>query len=112
MTNTVNKAIVIALWLITTILAGYEVFLVRHITYYIYLMIVDKFILPVNIVERIRGVGIGNIASLVMAIIAIVIVVGGFDYHWEHAGEKKSYRLFAATIIFQVAILALYIVIM
>jgi hypothetical protein len=98
------------IWLITTILAGYEVFLARHIAYYSYLWIVDKYILPVNIIERIRGIGIGNLASLVMAIIAIVIVVGGFDYHWEHAGEWKSYRVLAITIVFQLIILVLYIV--
>ena len=98
------------LWLATTILAGYEVFLARHIVYYSYLRILDKFSLPISMVERLRGTSVGNIASLIMAIIAIAIVVGGFDYHWIHAGERKSYRIMAWTFLFQFAILTLYIV--
>ncbi len=97
------------LWALTALLAGYEVFLTRHIVSRLYLKILDRLSLPINVLERLGATGLGNIASLIMAILAIMIVVGGFDYHWSHGGEKRSFKLLGWTFGFQIIILALYI---
>jgi hypothetical protein len=63
------------------------------------------------VLDRLSAVGVGNIASLIMAIIAIVIVVGGFDYHWSHGGEPGSFKILALTLAFQIFIQVLYILV-
>jgi len=103
------KGISMLLWALTAYLAGYQIFLVRSIVSNIYLIVLENFEVPINVLERLSATGIGNIASLTMAIIAIVIVVGGFDYHWNHGGEPRSFKLLAGTLAFQMFIQALYI---
>jgi hypothetical protein len=103
------RGISMLLWAVTAYLAGYQVFLVRSITTRIYLSLLERMSIPINVLERLSATGVGNIASLIMAIIAIVIVVGGFDYHWNHGGGLRSFKLLAGTLIFQVFIQALYI---
>ena len=109
MKQAVIKALTMLLWAITALLAGYEVFLTRHIVRYLYLRLFDIFFFPPSITERLSATAVGNIAALVMAVFAIAIVVGGFDYHWMHAGTKKSLRIFGATVIFELVILIIYI---
>ena len=95
------KAITMILWVGTAILAGYEIFLTRYIATQLYFLVQNSREVPLTVLARLSATGVGNIAAFGMAIIAIVIVVGGFDYHWRHGGEKKSFRLLGLTLIFQ-----------
>ena len=63
------------LWGLTAVIAGYEVFLIRYIVTQIYFLILKIQDVPINVLERLSATGVGNIASLGMAIIAIAIVV-------------------------------------
>jgi len=103
------KGLSMLLWAVTAYLAGYQVFLIRSIIASLYLIILENLSVPINVLERLSATGVGNIASLIMAIIAIVIVVGGFDYHWSHGGELRSFKVLAGTFIFQFFIQTLYI---
>ncbi len=105
----VLKGISMLLWALTAYLAGYQIFLIRSIVSSLYLNLLENFSVPITVLERLSATGIGNIASLIMAIIAIVIVVGGFDYHWSHGGEPRSFKLLAMTLAFQFSIQALYL---
>jgi hypothetical protein len=105
----VYKVISLLLWAVTSILAGYEIFLTRSIVYTLYARVVTAFSIPFNVLERLSASATGNLSSLVMAIIALAIVVGGIDFHWKHAGEPRSFKVFALTFGFQLAVLALYI---
>jgi len=89
------------LWIATAILAGYEIFLARYIVTQLYFLVQNSREVPITVLTKLSATGVGNIASFGMAIVAIVIVVGGFDYHWRHGGEKKSFQLLVLTIIFQ-----------
>ena len=109
MKKVIFKFIAMILWGVTAILAGYEVFLARHIVSNLYIRLLDRYALPINVLERLSATGVGNIAALIMAIVAIVIVVGGWDYHWSHAGEKRSFILLGCTLVFQVIVFGLYI---
>jgi len=102
----VSKVIAMLLWAFTAIVAGFEIFFTRAMSISIYYKLQEG---PIHILHRITAAPIGNIAALVMAIVAIAIVVGGFDYHWKYAGEYRSYRLFAWTFAFQFAFWALYL---
>ena len=97
------------LWLATAIIAGYEVFVTRYIVTNLYFRLLDCLTIQINVLERLSATGVGNLAALVMAIIAIVIVVGGFDYHWSYGGESKSYKLLAWTFLFQIIVLGLHL---
>jgi len=99
------------LWALTAYLAGYQIFLIRSIVASVYLRLLENFTVPINVLERLSATGVGNIASLLMAILAIVIVVGGFDYHWGHAGEFRSFKILACTLAFQFFIQVLYILV-
>jgi len=101
------KAISIILWAGTAILAGYEIFLARYIVTQLYFLVQNNREVPLTVLTRLSATGAGNIASMGMAIIAIAIVVGGYDYHWRHGGEKKSFRLLGLTLIFQATFLIL-----
>jgi hypothetical protein len=97
------------LWALTAYLAGYQVFLVRTIVERIYLNLLENLSVPITVLERLSAVGVGNIASLLMGILAIVIIVGGFDYHWSHGGEARSFKLLAGTLAFQLFVQAVYV---
>jgi hypothetical protein len=107
----IYKIVAMVLWGLTTWLATYEIFLARGIVENLYSRLVIANVLPSTILERLSAVAVGNIASLGMAILAIVIVVGGFDYHWSHAGEQRSFKLFGITFAFQLAFLGLSIIV-
>lgn len=95
------------LWGVTAYLAIYEIFLVRSIVSTIYLGVLERLSQPINVLEKLSATGLGNVASLIMAILAVVIVVGGWDYHWKFGGEPRSFRLLGWTLTFQLALLAL-----
>ena len=99
------------LWAITAYLAGYQIFLIRSIVSKAYLSVLENFSVPINVLERLSATGVGNIASLIMAIIGIVIVVGGFDYHWSHGGESRSFKVLGITFAFQFTIQAIYLLV-
>jgi hypothetical protein len=95
------------LWFITSWLAVQEIFLARSMVISIYFRVLDRYSLPVNVLERLSAAATGNLAALGMAIVAIVIVIGGFDYHWNHVGEKRSYKIFAWTFAFELVFLVI-----
>ncbi len=109
MKNALQKIVAMGLWLISALLAGYEVFLVRHIVRHTYLWLHEIFVFSPRTVERLTASAIGNLAAVLMAFVAIAIVIGGFDYHWSYAGQRKSYKLLAFTFILELAILGTYI---
>jgi len=103
------KGISMLLWALTVYLAGYQIFLIRSIVSSVYLNLLENISVNITVLDRLSATGVGNIASLIMAIIAIVIVVGGFDYHWSYGGEPRSFKVLAVTLVFQFAIQALYV---
>lgn len=97
------------LWGVSAYLAGYEIFLSRSIVSRLYLLTLVYYSIPINVLERLSATGIGNVSSLLMAIIAIAIVVGGFDFHWMYGGSKRSFTVLGLTLIPQFIFLAIYI---
>lgn len=107
MKENIIKTISMLLWSLTAVLAGYEVFLIRYIVTQLYFIVLDWREVSITVLEKLSATGVGNVASLGMAIIAIVIVVGGFDFHWKHAGERRSFIILGWTFVFQLVILGI-----
>jgi len=108
MKKIILKTVAMLLWSLTAVIAGYEVFIARYIVSNLYFLLLVRLSTPINVLERLSATGIGNISALIMAIVAIVIVVGGFDYHWTYGGDKRSFKLLAWTIVFQLLFIGLY----
>ena len=97
------------LWGATAYLAGYEIFITRTLVSNLVLIALNHFAIQVSVLEKIGATGIGNIASLMMAMVAIAIIVGGFDFHWSYGGSKRSYIVLLITLAFQLSYLGIYV---
>ena len=65
------KSISMLLWGATAYLAGYEIFITRTLVSNVVLIALNHFAIQVSVLEKIGATGIGNIASLMMAMVAI-----------------------------------------
>ena len=75
MKENIIKTISMLLWSLTAVLAAYEVFLIRYIVTQLYFIVMEWREVPITVLEKLSATGVGNVASLGMAIVAIVIVV-------------------------------------
>jgi len=107
MKENIIKTCVMLLWGLTAVVAAYEIFLTRYIVTQLYFLVLEWRKIPITVLDKLSATGVGNVASLGMAIVSIVIVVGGFDYHWKHAGERRSFIFLGCTILFQLFILGI-----
>lgn len=108
MKSTLLKSSSMLFWGVTAYLAGYEIFITRTLVSTLFLMALDRFAVRISVLEKIGATGIGNIASLLMAILAIAIIVGGFDFHWSYGGTKRSFKVLLITLVLQFAYLCIY----
>jgi peptidoglycan/LPS O-acetylase OafA/YrhL len=97
--------VVVVLWLLTSFLAYWEIWTVRALIVRVatrYFMTQAGFSL---IMANAKADPYGKVTAILMTIIAIVVIIFGFDYHFEYAGQSKSWKLFAWTFGFQLLIL-------
>jgi hypothetical protein len=98
---------IVVLWLVTSLIAFWEIMTVRALVIRVLIrcyMARDGLSL---IMANARADPYGRVTAIIMTFIAIVIVVFGFDYHFDNAGKPKSWKLFAWTFGFQFLLLAL-----
>lgn len=98
------------LWLSTTILAVYEISLVRNIVDSIYtrwLLLSGR---TAQLKAAFEATTLAQGVTIGMAILAIVIIIGGFEYHSKRVGETKTLKILAWTLGIQTLILILGIV--
>lgn len=100
-------ALTFVLWALTAFLAIWEIFVVRAIV----VRIATRYFMgQVGLTRTMAGVHAntyGKGVTLFMALIAIMVVLLGFDYHFAHVSERRSWKIFAWTLGIQVAILGL-----
>jgi hypothetical protein len=94
------------LWLATAILAVYEINLVREIVDSIYGRWLSSTDRSSQVRTAFAATALGQGITIVMAILAIAIVIGGFEYHCKRVGETRSLRILAGTLAVQIFILA------
>lgn len=97
------------LWLVTAVLAFFEIIAVRDIVYNFYARLVIAFDGAVQTADHAVAIWLGQASVVVMTIVAIVITVGGFEYHYRHLGRPQSLKVLLWTLGIQVAILLVYL---
>ena len=95
------------LWLITTVLAFWEILLLRDIGIGLYLHYASSSVhVPSSLLAGQANV-IGQIGIILGGIIAIAIVPAGAEYHYWHFGTPKSWRMFGYVFGFQALVILL-----
>lgn len=95
------------LWAATGVLAIWEITLVRAASQRLLTRYFASHGSPSTLLAGVRADPFSKVVALIMTALALVIVVGGFDYHLDHAGKRRSWRLFAWTLGVQLALLLL-----
>ncbi len=98
---------VVVLWLLTSLFAFWEIMTVRALVIRVAIRTFMERDGLSLIMANARADPYGKVVAIVMTIIAIFIVVFGFDYHFEYAGKPKSWKFFGWTFGFQILLLAL-----
>lgn len=98
-----------ALWLLSVVLLFVVIVILRDAIVLLYAWLASPPTNPgVQYGQRYwLGVGISNIAILVLAILGVVFVIGTGEYHYRHWGTRGSRRLFVWSFGIQLAVLAL-----
>lgn len=92
----------VLLWLGTAILGLYEIALLREVILRAY----ARFS-PASSQWLQQAQALGSWGVFLMGAVWIALVIGGAEYHYRHAGQRSSWRLFTWTLLTQVAALAL-----
>jgi hypothetical protein len=95
------------MWLATAVLAGYQIALVPNIVISIYARLTVLFDQTTLTRSTFEAAALGQGATIVMAIFAITIIIGGFEYHRKHVGETRSLKVLIWTLGIQLSILVL-----
>jgi len=98
------------LWLATVILAVYEISLVRNIVGSIYAHVLALADRSTQVIAAFEATALAQGITVGMAILAIAIIIGGFEIHSKHVGETKTLKILAWTLGIQMIILVLGLV--
>lgn len=92
----------IALWLGTAVLGLYEIALLREMLLRAYV----RFGPPSSLLLQ-QAQALGSWGVFFMGALWVAIVIGGGEFHYRHAGQRASWRLFGLTVLVQLGLLAL-----
>jgi len=95
------------LWLGTAVLAVVEIGLIRNLVLSLYAWISTLQDRTVQVRGTFTGVALSQWATILMAIVAIGVIMGGFEYHHRRVGDPKSTRILLWTLGVQAVILLL-----
>ena len=98
---------VVVLWLLTSLIAFWEIMTLRSLVIRVAIRVFMERDGLSLIMANARADLYGKVAAIIMTIIAIFIVVFGFDYHFDNIGKSKSWIFFGWTFGFQFLLLAL-----
>jgi hypothetical protein len=81
------------LWLITAVLAFYEIVAVRSLIFDLYAHFLNWSGGKVHSSDTFLAVTLGNASIYVMVFVAIAVIIGGFEYHHKRIGDPQSQRV-------------------
>ena len=99
------------LWLATAVLAFYEILVVRDIVFSLYARLVAALDNSVQVTDRFLATALGQASVYIMVVVAIAIIIGGFEYHHKRVGNPRSRKILLWTLGIQVGILLLGLII-
>jgi hypothetical protein len=91
--------VTVLLWLGTALVGLYELFVMRELLYHVYVVLGGR--------DPGVAAALGVWGVLVLALVWIGAFIGGAEYHYQHVGERQSWRLFGWIIAIEVVILVL-----
>ena len=97
------------LWLVTAVLAFFEILAVRDIVYGFYARLVVAFKGAAETADYAVATWLAQAAVYMMVVVAVAIIIGGFEYHRRHIGEPRSLKVLLWTVGIQLAILLVYL---
>jgi hypothetical protein len=97
--------------LVTAVLALFEILAVRDIVFNLYAHFMASSEAFVRYVNYYTATALGQAAVYVMVVVAIAVVVGGFEYHRQHVGQPQSQKILLWTLGIQLAILVAYLLV-
>jgi hypothetical protein len=108
-TNKVTSAVVaFVLWLATAAVGLWQITIVREMLFALFARFSGVSISGYEIFKQAQlAAALGTWLVVILAIVWIIVFVGGAEYHYRHVGTPRSWRLFAWTIGVELAIFAL-----
>jgi hypothetical protein len=86
------------MWLMTAILAVYQIALVREIVLSIYAWVLFWTGRNAQVRTDFEAAALGQWVTIVMAILAIVLIIGGFEYYHKRVGDAKALKILSWTL--------------
>jgi hypothetical protein len=86
------------MWLITAVLAVLQISVMRQIVLSIYTTIVMINGENTGLKTAFQATALEQGVTIVMGILAIVIIIGGFEYHHRRVGDPKSLKILGWTL--------------
>jgi hypothetical protein len=83
----------------------------RDIVFNMYARLVIMFNGTVQATDYAVATWLGQGTAYVMVVVAIAIVIGGFEYHRQHINQPRSLRVLLWTLGIQLAILLVYLLV-
>ena len=99
------------MWLLTAVLAVYQIALVREIVLSIYAWFLFLTGRNAQVRTDFETAALGQGVIVVMAIFAIAVIIGGFEYCHKRVGDAKALKILGWTLGIQVLILVLGLVV-
>ncbi len=98
------------LWLATSALAVWEISIIRNAVVGFY----ARFLAPENAggqgTTYWQATNLSQWAVIILAVFAIGVIIGGFEYHHRRVGEKKSLKVLGYTLGIQLFLLAVALI--
>lgn len=94
------------MWSLTAVIAVWEVLLVRAAAQRLLIRFFLGHGSPSELLATVRALPISNVVGLLMGVLALAILIGGFDFYFEQAGKRRSWVIFSWTLGIQLALLA------
>ncbi len=91
--------VTVLLWLGTALVGLYEIFVMRELLYHVYVLLGGR--------NPGAAIALGAWGVMLLALVWIGAFIGGAEYHYQHVGERSSWRLFGWTIAVECVILLL-----
>jgi hypothetical protein len=102
-----SSIIAFTLWLLTAVLALWEIFVIREMALRFYIHF-----LPIGIGQRAASGGaavLGTWIFLPLVILFIAVAIGGAEYHYRRVGQPRSWQVLGWTLAAEWSILVLAI---
>ena len=102
-----NLIVTAVLWLITSLIALWEILLIRDIGIALFLRYASRNMNAPDYILTGQANVIGQLFVILGAIVAILIVPAGADFHYRYFGKPASWRMFAYVLCFQLIVFTL-----